>query len=166
MKTNNVWKIIFVVYIVLLLILVAVKPIGFIDRMQSILNNRNNGIWNYNLDPFRDLSRYFRNITDSYAYINILGNVIPFCPLGFLIPITSKKRISFLKTMLICFISIFGIEVFQFVTMLGYFDIDDIFLNMAGCLIGYCVYIGVRLARSQSVIPPKQENQENLRDYR
>lgn len=47
--------------------------------------------------------------------------------------------------MLICFISVIGIEVFQFVTMLGFFDVDDIMLNMTGCIIGYLIYGGLRI---------------------
>lgn len=162
MKRKNVWKIIFVAYVLLLLIFVVVKPIGFLDRMQSILENRSNGIWNYNVDPFRNISSYFRNRTASYAFINILGNLIPFCPLGFLVPIISTKYKKFLKTMLICLISIIGIESFQLVTMLGYFDVDDIILNMTGCLIGYCVYVGFRiLARNHSQIRTQQDDEKS-----
>lgn len=43
MNTNNVWrfwKLIFVAYVFFLLWFVVVKPIGFIDRIQSILENR------------------------------------------------------------------------------------------------------------------------------
>jgi glycopeptide antibiotics resistance protein len=86
-----------------------------------------------------------QNITDSYAYTNILGNILTFGPLGFLIPITFKKCRKLVKTISICFISIVGIESFQFIAMLGYFDIDDILLNTLGCFIGYCVYGGLRI---------------------
>ncbi|OME98712.1 VanZ family protein [Paenibacillus sp. FSL H7-0331] len=43
-----------------------------------------------------------------------------FVPLGFLIPIVLKKVRTFQRTILICFISIVGIEIFQLITMLGY----------------------------------------------
>jgi glycopeptide antibiotics resistance protein len=144
-KIGNVWKIIFVTYICLLLIFVVVKFNGSIDRIISIKENRSTGAWNYNLIPFHSMIRYLQNITDSYAYTNILGNILPFGPLGFLIPIIFKKYRRFVKTISICFISIIGIESFQFVTMLGFFDIDDILLNTLGCIIGYCVYGGLRI---------------------
>jgi glycopeptide antibiotics resistance protein len=60
-----------------------------------------------------------------------------------------KKCRKLVKTISICFISIIGIESFQFITMLGYFDIDDILLNILGCLIGYCVYCGLRILLSK-----------------
>lgn len=64
--------------------------------------------------------------------------------------------------MLICLISIIGIESFQLVTMLGYFDVDDIILNMTGCLIGYCVYVGFRiLARNHSQIRTQQDDEKS-----
>jgi len=154
MNTNNVrifWKLIFVAYVFFLLWFVVVKPIGFIDRIQSILENRSNGIWNYNVYPFRSISSYFRFKTTPFAFINILGNIAAFCPLGLLIPTIFSKYRKLSKTLLICLISIIGIESFQFVTMLGYFDVDDIILNMTGCLIGYFVYGGFRiLARKHS----------------
>lgn len=139
---KKLWFYLFLLYIVSLLIIVVIKPSGLADRMHSILENRNNGIWSYNLYPFRNSLSYFRNITESYAYINILGNIVPFVPLGFFVPIFLKKHKRFLKTMFICILSICGIEIFQLVTALGFLDIDDIILNTIGCLMGYSIYSG------------------------
>jgi glycopeptide antibiotics resistance protein len=122
-----------------------VKFNGSIDRIISIKENRSAGYWNYNLIPFRSITPYLKNLTDSYAYTNILGNILSFVPLVFLIPIIFKKCRKLVKTISICFISIIGIESFQFIAMLGYIDIDDILLNILGCLIGYCVYCGLRI---------------------
>lgn len=139
MKT--VWKIIFVTYVCLLLYFVVIKFNGSIDRVISIKESRDSGYWNYNLYPFRTITRYLEDIFHSYAYMNILGNIAPFVPMGFLIPIISKKYINALKTISISFICIIGIEVFQLITMLGFFDIDDILLNTFGCIIGYGIYV-------------------------
>jgi len=43
---------------------------------------------------------------------------------------------------MIFIICIIGIEALQFITMLGFFDVDDILLNMIGCIVGYCFYVG------------------------
>lgn len=43
-------------------------------------------------------------------------------------------------TSVVCLASIVGIETHQFITMLGYFDVDDIILNFVGCLIGKSMY--------------------------
>lgn len=149
MKAGNVWKIILFTYICLLLFFVVVKFHGSIDRILSIKENRSLGIWNYNLIPLRSITPYLQNISEGYAKTNILGNILAFGPLGFLIPIIFKKCRKFVKTISICFISIIGIESFQFIAMLGYFDIDDILLNTLGCLIGYCVYGGLRILLSK-----------------
>jgi len=43
---------------------------------------------------------------------------------------------------MIFIICIIGIEALQFITMLGFFDVDDILLNMIGCIVGYCIFVG------------------------
>lgn len=127
-------------YLSLLLVFVVVKFDGLSERIASINENRNLGIYNYNIVPFRTLSSYFRSIAKSNAYTNILGNIISFIPLGFLTPIVLKRHRTFVRNILICFISIVGIEAFQLITKVGYFDIDDILLNTIGYFIGYCIF--------------------------
>ena len=137
---GTVWKVIFVTYVCLLLYFVVIKFNGSIDRIISIKESRDSGYWNYNLYPFRTIRPYLESILNSYAYMNIFGNIVPFVPMGFLIPIISKKYINALITFFISLICIIGIEIFQFITMLGFFDIDDILLNAVGCIIGYGIY--------------------------
>ena len=144
MGIGNIWKHIFVAYVCLLLYFVVIKFNGSIDRIELIKTSRDLGAWNYNLFPFRTISSYFKNISDWYAYINILGNVVCFVPMGFLIPMNFKKHRNSLKAILIFIICIIGIEIFQFVTLLGFFDVDDILLNMLGCMVGYSGYVGFR----------------------
>lgn len=138
----------FVVYICFLIIFVVIKPIGLTDRMNSIMHNRIQGNWNYNFVLFRGLSSYFLDFPEPYAYKNILGNTLSYSPLGFLIPTMFKRYRSFIKTISLCFGCIISIEVFQFITMSGFFDVDDIFLNTIGCLLGYFVYF---LCRKRSL---------------
>ena len=76
---------------------------------------------------------------------NVLGNIAAFLPLGFLIPAISTRLRKISKALLVCLICIIGIESLQFVAMIGYFDVDDIILNMLGCFIGCLVYIGFRV---------------------
>lgn len=152
MKAKNIWNILFIFYICLLLYFVVIKFDGALERISYIQSNRDLGFYNYNLVPFRTLSYYIQYINDSFAYTNIFGNIIAFVPLGFLIPITLKKGRTFLKTILICFISIVGIEVFQLITMLGFFDIDDILLDTLGCFIGRCVFSGFQVFLNNKLI--------------
>ena len=71
----------------------------------------------------------------SSAAINLLGNIILFVPMGILVPLAfpmrSKIKFAFFATLGICLV-----EFVQWVCQIGIFDIDDIFLNVAGCLMG------------------------------
>ena len=64
-----------------------------------------------------------------WALKNLLGNLLPFIPFGFLLPIAYPRIKAFFKVLFI--------EIFQYMTRLGSFDIDDIILNMVGVLSGY-----------------------------
>jgi len=67
-----------------------------------------------------------------WALKNLLGNLLPFIPFGFLLPIAYPRIKAFFKVFAVLFI-----EIFQYMTRLGSFDIDDIILNMVGVLSGY-----------------------------
>ncbi len=146
-KTLSFWKFIFIVYVLGLLWFVVIKPNGMTSRMESILEHRNQGHWNYNLVPFRSIFDYMEMnlFHSSVSFKNLIGNIAAFVPLGFLIPAISTRLRKISKALLVCLICIIGIEIFQFVAMIGYFDVDDIILNMLGCFMGYLVYSGFRL---------------------
>ena len=135
-------------YFAFLFLFVAIKFSGsFSDitsRVNSIIENRSNGIWNYNLVPLRTIEPQLNNITQLWALKNILGNIVLFVPLGLLIPLTYNNAQRLYKTFLIILASVFSIETFQFVTMLGSFDIDDIILNCIGGMIGYLLFYFLR----------------------
>ena len=69
------------------------------------------------------------------AAVNLLGNSILFVPMGILVPWVvpafSKIKFTFLAILGICLI-----EFLQWMYQIGIFDIDDIFLNVIGCLTG------------------------------
>jgi len=144
MYKNKKWRAIFYIYISLLILFVVVKFDGsicsIVARINTINMSRSEGLWNCNLILFRSISHYLHHIARPHGYLNFLGNIIPFIPIGFLIPINYYKLRGFIKTLLMSLIFIIVIEAIQFVTMLGYFDIDDIVLNLLGSLIGYFIY--------------------------
>ncbi|MEY8302833.1 VanZ family protein [Anaerosalibacter bizertensis] len=135
-------KKLFWIYIIILFVFIAVKFKGsfyeLVDRINSIKSNREEGIWNINMAPFRTMKPYLTNFFSMFAFKNILGNILPFIPFGFLLPIAYNK--NFFQVLLISFIGIIFIEIFQLITMLGYCDIDDIILNLIGCMIGYGIF--------------------------
>jgi len=131
-------------YAAFLFLFVAVKFNGSFNditsRVNSIMENRRDGIWNINLVPFRSIAPQLKYITEWWSLKNIIGNIILFIPLGFLVPLVYINAQRFYKTFLIIFLSVLLIESFQLFTMLGVFDIDDIILNCTGGIIGYFLF--------------------------
>ncbi len=69
----------------------------------------------------------------------ILLNLLMFIPVGFTISASLRKK-NIVKIVGIgCGISL-TIEILQFITKRGVFNIDDIIHNTIGCVIGYCIF--------------------------
>ena len=141
-KQGKTLKILWWVYIALLFVFVVVKFKGSFYELSDRVNTYSmQGSINYNLIPFRSMSTQIERITQWWALKNLLGNIIPFIPFGFLLPITYKKFSSAISIFVIGLASILLIEIFQFFTKLGNFDVDDIILNMIGIVCGYVIFL-------------------------
>ncbi|NBJ96566.1 VanZ family protein [bacterium 1xD8-48] len=141
-KQGKTLKILWWVYIALLFVFVVVKFKGSFYELSDRINTYSmQGSINYNLIPFRSMSAQIERITQWWALKNLLGNIIPFIPFGFLLPITYKKFSSAISIFVIGLASILLIEIFQFFTKLGNFDVDDIILNMIGIVCGYVIFL-------------------------
>ncbi len=118
---EEILHLIFVVYILLFFQVVT---------YQDVISYGNNFI------PFKELTRY--SIGSSLFYKNIIGNILLFMPYGFFASYflrLDKKKIAFLLVLLVSL----GIECVQLV--IGRcFDVDDIFLNIIGGMLGYFLY--------------------------
>ncbi|MEG0295500.1 MAG: VanZ family protein [Clostridium sp.] len=68
---------------------------------------------------------------------NIIFNILMFVPLGFLLPIVSRKFRSWWITYFIGLTSTIIVELIQLVSGKGIFELDDIINNTLGCIIGY-----------------------------
>lgn len=140
-KQGKTLKIIWWVYIALLFIFVVVKFKGsFYELSDRIRSFSSPDSINYNLIPFRSMSDQITRITQWWALKNLLGNIIPFVPFGFLLPIAYRKFSSAIKVLSTGLVSILLIEIFQFFTKLGFFDVDDIILNVIGIVCGYLLF--------------------------
>ncbi len=98
--------------------------------------------YHYNLIPFQEIERFwkYREQLGLMSYINLVGNVLIFAPFGFIEPLASKKR-SFWATLVDgCLLSL-SVEIFQFITKVGRFDVDDLLLNTSGVAIGYICFL-------------------------
>ncbi|CAI6082945.1 hypothetical protein PAECIP112173_03736 [Paenibacillus sp. JJ-100] len=112
--------------------------------MEDVLLQRElYGIWNISLEPFQSItasvSSYIRDPGFGVITLFLIGNILIFVPLGFLLPLLLKKP-SYIKTMLISLGVIVSIETLQLVTCLGIADVDDVLSNMIGSTIGYAAY--------------------------
>lgn len=107
--------------------------------------------YHYNLEFFQEIERFYR-IGGNGFLINIVGNVVAFVPFGFLVPVMyreqRKKKViigRYIRSFF--FVSILGlffsfiVEGTQLVTRVGSFDVDDLFLNTIGVMIGYIGYV-------------------------
>lgn len=138
MKNKKLIKILFYIYIAFLILFVVLKFDGSFERIislhNSIIENEKDGLRNINLIPFRSISPYLRNITEPYAFKNIIVNILVFIPLGFFVSNKNSKNVF--KALIICLGVILSIECIQLILKIGFFDIDDIILNFIGSLIG------------------------------
>ena len=72
-------------------------------------------------------------------FYNSLGNVLWFIPFGFLFPTVIQKK-SMVGTILAGGCLSVSIESLQFVLETGVSDIDDVFFNVCGTIIGFILY--------------------------
>lgn len=146
MKNKKLIKILFSIYILFLILFVVLKFDGNFERIislhNSIIENEKDGIRNINLIPFRSMSPYLKNITETYAFKNIIANILVFIPLGFFI--SSKNPKNVFKALIICLGVILSIELIQLFFKIGFFDVDDIILNFIGSLLGVFISLFVR----------------------
>lgn len=127
-------KVLFVVYIIFLIYFLCFSEwygrIGITEE------------YRYNLELFKEIKRFinYREELGMFAvFTNLFGNILIFVPYGFFVAMASKYR-GFWKTFLYSFGLCLGVEIFQLVTRVGSFDVDDILLNTLGGMIGYIVF--------------------------
>lgn len=109
--------------------------------------------YRYNLVPFKEIMRFvthFSQLGTDVVLINIVGNVVAFMPLGFLLPLIADKRLKFFSVTLISFGLSLGIELTQLITRVGCCDVDDLILNTIGGMMGYGCYVIFRKIRKKA----------------
>ncbi len=136
-------KVIFVLYIILLIRLIIFKYPW--DYLLSILKEWDEelvqeGIRTANLIPGKSIRMYIRYFPKLNGFENLFGNVLALVPLGYLLPQVSAGSRGPWETAGISIAFILGIELFQLFSGFGAFDVDDLFLNFTGALTGYGIY--------------------------
>lgn len=134
MKKQRTFRIIFALYLCVMVYLMFLQRIG---------TEHAHTVPHYNLIPLEGIRIFAENLLgdDPYwvrhAVINLVGNVVMFVPAGFLVPRISGRLSTLVRVLAVCFGALMCAEVLQLISLLGSFDVDDIILNMAGVLIGF-----------------------------
>ena len=118
---DELFKLSFMIYILCLFYVVTFQDVSWSS---------------HNFIPFNEILRY--DIGSNIFYKNTFGNMLLFLPYGvFIAKYAKTDKVSIL--LILAFITSLSIEVIQF--LIGrVFDIDDIILNVLGCLIGFILY--------------------------
>lgn len=142
-------KIIFVIYIIVLLKVIVFKiPLV---RMKEIMDTWTRevifeGMDSANFELFKTVRMYIRYWGRGLnSFQNLVGNVVAFIPLGYLLPRLFRPARNVIICMLNVFVFVVSIEVFQLISAFGAFDVDDILLNCGGALLGYLIFVFAKL---------------------
>ena len=133
-KLRRLARILFVLYLLALLYILF------------LMDAREAAFHSVNWVPLRTIRMFFKyyfihpHFSFSAWFNNIFGNIGLLVPMGFLLPILSGRRMSFLQIGMITFNFILIVEWLQYMTGVGAADIDDLILNLSGALIGYALY--------------------------
>lgn len=129
---KNITRVVFILY------LIAVLFFTFIVRETMILRTTDNrGVI---LEPFREIDSMLHHPNHFFWFMQIFLNILLFIPLGFLLPIISKRFRNLWHTTVTGFVFSVGIETMQYITGRGLTEVDDIINNTAGALVGYSIY--------------------------
>lgn len=105
-----------------------------------------------NFLPFKTIMIYLGG-QESFriAAENLLGNIVAFAPMGFLLPLMIKKCRKALNIFIVSIFASLIIEILQFLFHLGSTDVDDVILNVSGALLGYCIYKILMIIRERYI---------------
>ena len=95
-----------------------------------------------NLIPFKTIIGYMRftnNTSIRIIITNIVGNIIACMPFAFFLPLLFKRQNNLKFFTLTMILIVLIIELLQFITLSGSFDIDDLILNVLGAIIFYMI---------------------------
>ncbi len=128
-----------IIYILLLFQVVVLKKVPFWD-LNWLKGWRFEGWDDSHLELFFTIDNFIYavmhgNISWTYFLTNIVGNVLLFVPLGYFLRRAMPKR--FFRVFSIGMLVILTFETIQLFSGLGVFDVDDIFLNAVGIVLGY-----------------------------
>ena len=132
--------VLFVLVLVFAIMLKAIMPKDLIANYQflSSMNVSERLIRGLKIFEFYQIEAEIGEL--SKAIILDFFNMIVFIPFGILLAHCFKKN-KILKTLLVSFVFIVLIELFQLYSIIGAFMINDLLINILGSLIGCFIYV-------------------------
>ena len=141
-RNQKLGWVLFIAYLTLL--------VYFMFFAESFGRNPDLREYSYNLELFKEIRRFYKyrkQLGMEAFLLNIVGNVVGFMPCGFFLPIISRRSKKFYNTFLFSFCLSLCIETTQLVFRVGSFDVDDLFLNTLGGVLGFCTHRMVQKVR-------------------
>ena len=150
-KVRKLWfymtfLIMFILYVITVLQLTLFDPVlgRSTDIAVNFMNIKEYILETANFEPLYMIRLYWNGyqnelITLEQFIMNMAGNTVIMMPMGFFLPILNKEYAKFGKFVVTVLVMILMIEVAQALSMRGYFDVDDILLNLAGACIMFIV---------------------------
>lgn len=142
-REKLIFRILFAVYVLLV--------IYFLFFAEMMGRTSMDGSYHYNLVPLKEIKRFliYRERLGLFVVsTNILGNILIFLPFGMMVPFLTTRFKRFWGVALLSFELSFVVELLQLLAKVGTCDIDDVFLNTIGGMLGFACYaIAVRCRR-------------------
>lgn len=104
-----------------------------------------------NLIPGAGIRSELHNVNRGLGLLNLVGNVLMFVPIGFLIPLAT--RAGFRRALAACVASSVAVELVQ-LTLARSLDIDDVLLNAVGGALGAALAVAAVTRWGARVAPP------------
>lgn len=112
---------------------------GYIAIVFFVTNFRTSGmVREVNLHLFRAWREALNNFSQ-HRWLNVLLNIAMFCPFGFLLPIIWRKLRKWYLSIPAGLAFSVLLEALQLIFSRGVFDVDDLFCNTLGAMIGYFI---------------------------
>lgn len=138
-------------YLVILTKLILFKDIPITEIFSRFPFYNNDFRWrSNNFIPFKTINfyLYIADVNLSIRIENLVGNVIGFAPLGFILPLLSNRFQKFFIVTLAAFCLSLTFELLQLVLEVGSFDVDDLILNTLGAILGFILIKFILLIRN------------------
>ena len=145
MINKKYMRILFIVYLVVLIKVIVFKyPLVQLKQIADSWSRDVfwEGLQSANFEFFRTIKLYIRNWDNKgiNSFGNLIGNVLAFIPMGYLLPRLFEACRNLFFCMVSVLLFVLGIELFQLLSNFGIFDVDDILLNCLGAFIGYIFF--------------------------